>query len=747
MPDFAGHIELYDGDDPIFDGFGIEIEIDRALERKVWLKSGGYLIVDEMEALTAIDVNTGRFVGKSSLEDTITKTNMEAAREVAEQLRIRSIGGMIVVDFIDMDRPHNREKVTRSFNEYLRKDRSKAAVTRISELGLIEMSRKRTRESLLHTLTEPCTSCEGKGYTKSRTHGELRALPRAAAPGRSGRGGHRPRRGSSRRGAGAGDDRPAVSRRDGEAAAEADHRQGAWLVPRRGLRDPVAQRQGAHREVGDRRRGAGRRARTAARRQAAAPAAAAPRVRRPRSRRRWPKKRGASSIPSRWPRRGDDATTARRARAKRPRASARRPVRARRDAERASGRAPASDERVAGGHGPDLLRLPRKHLPVAHRGGGDAPPGEAGGAGRAIAVESAGTGDWHVGRAARSPQPGGGARRAGFRSRARPSSSRRPPSIATTTCWPWTAPTGDELLQAGARRRAIAPRCALLRSFDPAAPPDAEVPDPYYGGPRGFDEVFDICERGLPRAARAPAREPGVKRADARLDAALAAALGRRVGSQIARAHLAGGDINQRVRGRAGRRAPPVREDERALAARACSRRRRAGLAWLAEAGALRIPTWWRCPRADEPRVLVLELVATGAPARDFDEQLGRGLAALHRHGRARLRPRPRQLHRLGCRRRTRAAPTPAGRSSIGRAGWSRSSGLAADGGLRLVADAAGVRAAVRGAARRALRPGRAAGAPARRSVGRQPPLRRRGRALPHRPGGLRRSPGESIWR
>jgi ribonuclease G len=181
MPDFTGQIELYEGNDPIFDGYGIEIEIDRALERKVWLKSGGYLIVDEMEALTAIDVNTGRFVGKSSLEDTITRTNLEASREVAEQLRIRSIGGMIVVDFIDMDRPHNREKVTRSFNEYLRKDRSKAAVTRISELGLIEMTRKRTRESLLHTLTEPCTSCEGKGYTKSRrtvTYELLRELRR-----------------------------------------------------------------------------------------------------------------------------------------------------------------------------------------------------------------------------------------------------------------------------------------------------------------------------------------------------------------------------------------------------------------------------------------------------------------------------------------------------------------------------------------------------------------------------------------
>jgi ribonuclease G len=168
MPDFTGHIELYEGTDPIFDGYGIEIEIDRALERKVWLKSGGYLIVDEMEALTAIDVNTGRFVGKSSLEDTITKTNLEACREVAEQLRIRSIGGMIVVDFIDMDRPQNREKVTRTFNEHLRRDRAKATVTRISELGLIEMTRKRTRESLLHNLTEPCTYCEGKGYTKSR---------------------------------------------------------------------------------------------------------------------------------------------------------------------------------------------------------------------------------------------------------------------------------------------------------------------------------------------------------------------------------------------------------------------------------------------------------------------------------------------------------------------------------------------------------------------------------------------------
>jgi ribonuclease G len=168
MPDFEGPIELYSGSEPIFDGYGIEIEIDRALERKVWLKSGGYLIVDEMEALTAVDVNTGRFVGKKSLEDTITQTNLEAAREVAEQLRIRSIGGMIVVDFIDMDRASNRDKVMRSFNDVLKRDRNKATVTRISELGLVEMTRKRTRESLLHHLTEPCSNCEGKGYTKSR---------------------------------------------------------------------------------------------------------------------------------------------------------------------------------------------------------------------------------------------------------------------------------------------------------------------------------------------------------------------------------------------------------------------------------------------------------------------------------------------------------------------------------------------------------------------------------------------------
>jgi ribonuclease G len=169
MPEYQGRIELYEGAEPIFDGFGIEGEMDRALERKVWLKSGGYLIIDQGEALTAIDVNTGKFVGKRNLEETITKNNLEACREVADQLRLRNIGGIIVVDFIDMDKEANREKVWKAFNESLKPDRARSNVSKISELGLVEMTRKRTRESLARKLTEPCFYCEGKGYLKSKT--------------------------------------------------------------------------------------------------------------------------------------------------------------------------------------------------------------------------------------------------------------------------------------------------------------------------------------------------------------------------------------------------------------------------------------------------------------------------------------------------------------------------------------------------------------------------------------------------
>jgi ribonuclease G len=169
MPDFKDKIELYRSGDPIFDGYGIEAEIDRALERKVQLKSGGSLVFDQGEALTAIDVNTGKFVGSKgkTLEETITQTNLEAAEEVAEQLRLRNVGGLIIIDFIDMDKESNRRKVYRKLQEVLRRDRAKAHITKISEMGLVEMSRKRTRESLGRMLTHDCSYCNGKGYTKS----------------------------------------------------------------------------------------------------------------------------------------------------------------------------------------------------------------------------------------------------------------------------------------------------------------------------------------------------------------------------------------------------------------------------------------------------------------------------------------------------------------------------------------------------------------------------------------------------
>jgi len=167
MPRFSENIRLYDGVEPIFDALGVEPQIDRALQSRVWLKSGGYLIIEQTEALTAIDVNTGRFVGKRSLEETITKTNLEACREIADQLRLRNIGGIIIIDFIDMEKKSNRELVWRTLQERLARDRARCNLGPISGLGLVEMTRKRTRESLTRTLTEPCSYCEGRGYLKT----------------------------------------------------------------------------------------------------------------------------------------------------------------------------------------------------------------------------------------------------------------------------------------------------------------------------------------------------------------------------------------------------------------------------------------------------------------------------------------------------------------------------------------------------------------------------------------------------
>ncbi len=161
-------VELYEGEEPVFDSYGIEIEISRLLDGKVWLKSGGYIVIELTEALTSIDVNTGSYVGKRNLEETILNTNLEAVKEIAYQLRLRNIGGLIVIDFIDMDSLDDRHKVFSSLKEALSKDKARTYVLRMSELGLIEMTRQRAKESLYRQMTEKCAYCEGRGATKSK---------------------------------------------------------------------------------------------------------------------------------------------------------------------------------------------------------------------------------------------------------------------------------------------------------------------------------------------------------------------------------------------------------------------------------------------------------------------------------------------------------------------------------------------------------------------------------------------------
>jgi Rne/Rng family ribonuclease len=168
MPSLKQKVELYHGDVPIFDAYGISTELSRALERKVWLKSGGYIVVDQAEALVAIDVNTGRYVGKKNLEDTILKTNLEAVHEIAYQLRLRNCGGIIILDLIDMEKDENKHRVYRALAEALSRDRARPTILKISELGLVEMTRKRTRDTIVRTLCESCTHCEGKGFIKGK---------------------------------------------------------------------------------------------------------------------------------------------------------------------------------------------------------------------------------------------------------------------------------------------------------------------------------------------------------------------------------------------------------------------------------------------------------------------------------------------------------------------------------------------------------------------------------------------------
>lgn len=167
FPRIAEKIELYEGDEPLFDAFGVEVDLQRALERKIWLKSGGYIVIDQTEAMTVIDVNTGKYVGKENLEETILRTNLEAVKEIAYQIRLRNLGGIILIDFIDMEKDENRQKVLNAMIEAMKKDRAKTTIYNITDLGIVQMTRKRTRESLEHTLSDSCPYCEGKGRIKT----------------------------------------------------------------------------------------------------------------------------------------------------------------------------------------------------------------------------------------------------------------------------------------------------------------------------------------------------------------------------------------------------------------------------------------------------------------------------------------------------------------------------------------------------------------------------------------------------
>ncbi len=167
VPELEGRIEYYSGVRPIFDLYNIEDEIKKALERKVQLKSGGYLIIDQTEAMTTIDVNTGGFIGHRNLEETIFKTNMEATQAIARQLRLRNLGGIIIIDFIDMTQEEHKKQVMRALEKALERDHAKCQLCNVSPLGLVEMTRKRTRESLEHILCEPCSTCGGRGSLKT----------------------------------------------------------------------------------------------------------------------------------------------------------------------------------------------------------------------------------------------------------------------------------------------------------------------------------------------------------------------------------------------------------------------------------------------------------------------------------------------------------------------------------------------------------------------------------------------------
>ena len=183
-PSLKDKVQMCTEQIPLFDAYGIEMDVNRALDKKIWLRCGGYIIIENTEALTVVDVNTGRYVGKSGLEDTIFKTNMEAVKEIAYQLRLRNIGGIIIIDFIDMEEESHREEVFAAMKEAAKKDKSRVNILKVSEFGLVQMTRKRNREDLSQMMSEPCLYCHGEGMLKSRRtvcHEIFRKISRIAA--------------------------------------------------------------------------------------------------------------------------------------------------------------------------------------------------------------------------------------------------------------------------------------------------------------------------------------------------------------------------------------------------------------------------------------------------------------------------------------------------------------------------------------------------------------------------------------
>jgi ribonuclease G len=182
QPALAPRVRLHDAPTPIMEEHGVSTELERALRSKVWLESGGYIVINQTEALVAIDVNTGRYTGKKALEDTILKTNVEAAKEIVRQIRLRDLGGIIVVDFIDMEERKSRQKMMAALEQELRRDRSPSKVLSVNEFGLVILTRKRVRQSLERLLCQPCPYCTGSGMIKSvatvcsEIHDEVRKL-------------------------------------------------------------------------------------------------------------------------------------------------------------------------------------------------------------------------------------------------------------------------------------------------------------------------------------------------------------------------------------------------------------------------------------------------------------------------------------------------------------------------------------------------------------------------------------------